>query len=62
MTTPPTAFTAELEAMICIMSGDFQEARRWIYQVDRADRPRLAEQCRKLAHLIEQTVTEADPL
>lgn len=59
MTTPPTAFTAELEAMICIMSGDFQGARRWVHQVPRDDRAQFAGHCRQLGHLIEETLTQS---
>lgn len=54
MTTPPTAYTAELESMIAIMSGDFQEARRWILRIPVADRPEWIGQLRQLIVLAEQ--------
>lgn len=58
MTTPPTAYTAELETMIAVMSGDFQSARRWLRQVPKADRPRFLGNVRDLLNITEQLIND----
>lgn len=37
-TTPPDAFTPELEALIAFMSGDHASARQWLARLDATQR------------------------
>ena len=60
MTGPPDRYTAELESMIAIMSGDYPEARRWVLRIPAADRKRWLSNLLDLIDVTEQTITDGD--
>lgn len=62
MTTPPTAYTAELESMIAFMSGDESAALVWISRTDPAKRSQWVSQLRGLADLTEKKARVADAM
>lgn len=62
MTTPPDAYTAELESMIAFMSGDESAALVWISRTNPTTRHQWISQLRGLADLTEKKARVADAL